>query len=393
MRAERTPKAVWVAVGAQFGLAFSMNYLTVFLPFYIRSVSELPEAQTLVWTGLILAASPAAASIASPMWGSLTSRISPKLLFLRGMLTHAVMITVTAFTTSLPLLLGLRVVQGAMGGISTIALIIIGAVSRKEQLAGHIGLFNSAMTTGSILAPPIGSVVAASLGFEAGFLSAAAIVTLAFAFGLRFLPAIPPVPPRADAPPVSRRALFAAWLVSVMAMTQLVFLAAILPDVLAGFGMTGRKAVVAAGLVVAAYGATAALGSASLRWLHGLALRRAVLQAGLASAILQGALALAPNLAVFVVLRVVQTFLAGLIVPLIMADVAATGRGGAVGTLNTARFAGLALAPLVATSLLARTNLATVYLALAAATLVSLVVFMVSGPDEGSRRTERRVAA
>src|SRR5690606_13641815 len=71
MRAERTPKAVWVAVGAQFGLAFSMNYLTVFLPFYIRSVSELPEAQTLVWTGLILAASPAAASIASPMWGSL----------------------------------------------------------------------------------------------------------------------------------------------------------------------------------------------------------------------------------------------------------------------------------------------------------------------------------
>jgi DHA1 family multidrug resistance protein-like MFS transporter len=381
MRAETTPKAIWVAVGAQFGLAFSMNYLTVFLPFYIRSVSVLPEEQTLLWTGLILAGSPAAASLASPMWGSLTTRVSPKLLFLRGLLAHAVVITATAFTTSLPVLLGLRLVQGIMGGISTIALIIIGQVSRKEHLAGNIGLFNSAMTTGSILAPPIGSVVAATLGFEAGFLSAAGIVTVSLFLGSRFLPPIPPVSPKAGLPPVSRRALFAAWLVSVMAMVQLVFLAAILPDVLAGFGITGRPAVVAAGLVVAAYGATASLGAVSLRWLGGLPHRRAVLGAGLAGAVLQASLALPASLAAFMTLRVTQTFLAGLLMPLIMADVAATGRGGAVGTLNTARFVGLAAAPLAATALLARTDLDTVYVAIAVATLAALGVFVASGPD------------
>lgn len=372
---------VWVAVGAQFGLAFSMNYLTVFLPFYIRSVSDLPEAQTLLWTGLIVGGAPAAAAVSSAIWGSLTSRISPKLLFLRGLVTHALLITATAFTTSLPVLLGLRLLQGIMGGISTIALIIIGAVSRREALAGNIGLLNSAITTGALVGPVVGAAVAAAFGFRAGFLAAAAVVGVALAFCSRFLPAIPPKPPAADGSRVTSQALFAAWLVSVMAMVQLVFLAAILPNVLAEFGITGRQAVVTAGLVVMAYGGAASIGAVSLRWLGALPHRKAVLAAGGAAAILQGTLALAPTLTVFLVLRVAQTFLAGLLVPLIMAEVAAIGRGGAVGALNTSRFFGNAAGPIVATTLLARADLDTAYLVIAAASFAALGVFVVSGPD------------
>lgn len=378
---EITPRAVWVAVSAQFGLAFSMNYLTVFLPFYIRSVSSFPEAQTLLWTGLIVGGSPAAASVASALWGTLTSRVSPKLLFLRGLLTHTLLIAATAFTTSLPLLLGLRLVQGVMGGISTIALIIIAAVSRKEHLPANIGLLNSAMTTGAIVGPPIGAAVVAAFGFRAGFLSAAAVVGISLLLCLRFLPAVSPRPPAPGAAPVSRRALFAAWLVSVTTMVQLVFLAAVLPQVLAGFGITGRQAVAAAGLVVMAYGGAATVGSVSLRWFGRIPHRRAVIAASLVATGLQASLALAPTLAVFVGLRVLQTFLAGLLMPLIMADVAATGRGGAVGTLNTARFAGNAAAPVIATTLLARANLEIAYLAIAVASLAALAVFVVSGPD------------
>lgn len=376
----QTPKAVWVVIASQFGLAFSINYVIVFLPFYIRSVSPLSEAATLVWTGLVVAGAPAAASVASTLWGALTARLSPKLLFERGLLTHSLVVAATAFTTSLPLLLALRIAQGVLGGISTISLIIIGAISRRETLPSHIGLLNSALTTGSIIGPPVGAAIAAAWGFRAAFLSAAGLIGAALVFSHRFLPPIPPQRPSAGAPRVSRRELLAGWLVSVTAMVQLGFLPSVLPQVLAVYGIEGDRAVAAAGLVVMAYGAAAAVGAASLRWVRRLPHRGAVLGAGAASALLQAALALAGSLPVFLAFRVMQAFLAGLIMPLVMADVAATGRGAAVGTLNTARFVGNALGPILATVLLARADLTTLHAAISAAALVTLLAFAAMRP-------------
>lgn len=384
-----TPRAVWVLVGAQFGLAFSMNYLVTFLPFYVRAVSDLPEAATLVWTGLIVAGAPAAASVASAPWGRLTARVSPKLLYERGLLTHSVVIALTAATTSLPLLLGLRLVQGLMGGISTIALIIIGQVSRREALSANIGLLQSAITTGTIVGPPVGAAVAAALGFRAAFLSAALLVAASLAFCHRFLPPIPPAAPKAGAPSISRRQLAAAWLVSLAATVQIVFLPSVLPQVLAALGVAGAEAVLWAGLVVMAYGGSAALGAVSLRWLGPrVDPRRAVLAAGLVSAALQAALALPAGLASFLVVRVAQTFVAALLMPLLMAEVAATGRGGAVGALNTARFAGGAIAPIVATALLARADLGLLYAVIAAMTVAAVGVFAALGPARDARSLE-----
>jgi DHA1 family multidrug resistance protein-like MFS transporter len=343
-------------------------------------VTDLPEAATLFWTGLVVAAAPAAASVASAAWGSLTSRVSPKLLYERGLLTHTIIIALTGFTSSLPLLLGLRLLQGVMGGISTIALIIIGQVSRREALAAHIGLLQSAITTGTIVGPPVGAAIAAALGFRAGFLSAAVLVCASLLFCHRFLPPIPPLAKRSDAPRVSRRDLAVAWLVSATATVQLVFLPSVLPQVLAGFGVTGGQAVVAAGVVVMAYGAAAALGSASLGWLSRvLPHRRAIVVAGVGSAVLGASLAIAPNLPVFLGLRLGQSFLAALVMPLLMADVAATGRGSAVGALNTARFFGNAAGPIAATTLLASGGLVSLYAAIALAALAALAVFIAAG--------------
>ncbi len=375
-----TSKAVWVVVASQFGLAFSVNYVVVFLPFYIDAVSPLSEAETLVWTGLVVGAAPAAASIASALWGMLTARFSPKLLLERGLLSHSLIVAAIAFTTNLPALVLLRLLQGVLGGISTISLIIISTVSRREALAGHIGLLNSAMTTGALLGPPVGAAIAAAAGFRAAFLSAGLVIAVTLVLCHRLLPPVPPRRPADGAPRVSRRALAADWLVSVTAMIQLVFLPSVLPQVLAGFGIARERAVVTAGLVVTAYGAAAAVGAASLRWIGRLPHRRAVLAAGVASALLQAALALPGGLAGFLALRVLQAFLAGLVMPLLMADVAATGRGGAVGALNTARFVGNAVGPIAATALLARADLATLYLTISVAALASLALFAATRP-------------
>lgn len=370
-------------VVAQFGLAFSINYLLVFLPFYIRSISGLSEAATLLWTGLVLGAAPAASAIASPLWGLLTARVSPKRLYERGLLSHSLVVAAIAFTTNLPLLLALRLLQGIMGGISTIAIIIIGAVSPRAALTGHIGLLNSALTAGVLLGPPVGAALAAAAGFRPAILSAAVLIAGSLLFCHWCLPPVPPQQPAPGATRVAGRRLAADWLVSLTAMVQIVFLPSVLPQVLAGYGITGERAVATAGLVVMAYGTTAAAGAAALRWLGRLPRDGAVLAAGAGAALLQGALALAGTLPLFVVLRMLQTLLAGLVMPLLMARVAATGQGAAVGILNTARFVGNALGPILATGLLAHGGLGTLYLTISLASLASLAAFAAAGPATG----------
>src|SRR5512142_3111890 len=118
-----------VVTCAQFALAFSLNFLFVFLPFYVQSISPLDHAATLRWTGLIVGGSSAAATVGSTVWGVLTERWSPKAMFERGLLSHAILVGLMGFVTDLRLLLLLRLVQGFMGGISTIGLIIVSAVS------------------------------------------------------------------------------------------------------------------------------------------------------------------------------------------------------------------------------------------------------------------------
>ncbi len=45
-----------ILVTAQFSLAFAINFMYVFLPFYVQAISPLDEAATLRWTGLAAAA-------------------------------------------------------------------------------------------------------------------------------------------------------------------------------------------------------------------------------------------------------------------------------------------------------------------------------------------------
>jgi hypothetical protein len=52
-------RAFLVLATAQFSLAFTMNFMFVFLPFYVHAISPLDEAGTLRWTGIILGAAKA----------------------------------------------------------------------------------------------------------------------------------------------------------------------------------------------------------------------------------------------------------------------------------------------------------------------------------------------
>ncbi len=91
--------------------------------------------------------------------------------------------------------------------------------------------------------------------------------------------------------------------------------------------------------------------------------------------LLQGALALSRGIVEFTVIRMVQTGLVAAVIPLILSLFASQSKGGVMGFLNSARFAGNALGPILATSILAFSNLTGVFLIIGTISLFALVGF------------------
>jgi DHA1 family multidrug resistance protein-like MFS transporter len=354
-----------VLVRAQFSLAFAVNFMYVFLPFYVQVISPLDEPATLRWTGLIVGAASATAIFGSTFWARLTDRFSPKALFERGILSHVVLVALMGFITDLRLLLGIRILQGFMGGISTIGLMIISAISTEEQLARRMGLYQSALTLGQIFAPPLGALAAAAVGFRGAFLASSLMMFAVFIFCQIGLSPLPPQSRRSTAGVLPRRQLWLAWGVSFVGTIHIVFLPSILPTIVQDFHIPGSEQLVTAGLIVFAYGGSAAAGAYGFSRLAArIPVQRLVLSCALGAATFQVLLIFGVGPMTFTLIRMVQSALAAGIFPLILVQVASRSHGGAIGFINAARFAGNAAGPVAATFILANSDLLSLYLVL-----------------------------
>ncbi len=115
-------------------------------------------------------------TFASNFWGSLTSRFSPKLLYMRGLFFHTVTFLLMGFTSSFHFIFFLKFIQGFMGGVSTIGLIIVSKSSSKDRLSADIGSFQTFVTLGLLTGPPLGSFIASLFGYHEAFLCASAML-------------------------------------------------------------------------------------------------------------------------------------------------------------------------------------------------------------------------
>jgi hypothetical protein len=71
----------------------------------------------------------------------------------------------------------------------------------------------------------------------------------------------------------------------------------------------------------------------------------------------------------------IQTGLIAVTIPLIFSLFLSEPKGGTIGFLNSARFTGVALGPIIATSILAFSSLEVLYLSISALSLLALIGF------------------
>jgi len=360
---------------SQFGIALSFNFVMVFLPFFVHDISPYSSQETLIWVGFILGAPSFAAALSSTFWGSLTSRLSPKTLFIGGLLSHAVIILLMGFVSSLPVLLVLRIVQGTLGGISTVGLVIVSGSSSREWVSRDIGLYQNSMTLGQLIGPPLGAMAATALGYRGAFLSASAFVFVTVVFCFLYVQELPHEPRKSAA--AAKHAMnsktFIGWGLCFTATVQLMFLPSVLPNVFQGFHMEESMALKSAGVVVMLYTASAMVGTFLLcRLAARITSIWLIITVGILGTVFQFLLSLSFGFTSFVAIRMLQTALIAAVIPLVFSNFSSDLDGRVIGFLNSSRFAGNALGPMISTSVLAFSSLNWLYFSIGSMSMIVL---------------------
>jgi MFS family permease len=288
------------------------------------------------------------------------------------------MFLLMAFTQSLHLLLLLRIIQGLFGGVSTTGIILVSSASEKGEIASNLGIFQSSITLGQLLGPPLGAFAAALLGYRNGFLAGAVFLFASFMLARVLVTDVPPIAKQErDA---TRRTLepriIVCWLVCLAVQVQLIFLPSVLPVVFAGFKVDEASALKMAGIVVMLYSGTSILGQFIwTRLSKRFGVLRIIMFLLLISILFQAALALTRGVVDFTLVRMLQTGFASAIIPLVISLFLHNPSGGIVGFLNAARFAGMAVGPLLATSVAAFSGLNALYLLISLITTAAFFFF------------------
>jgi DHA1 family multidrug resistance protein-like MFS transporter len=397
-----TSRSVFFIVVTEFGMALAFNIVMAFMPFYILKVSAYGPRETILWTGAIMGASAVFAAMTSTFWGGMTARFSPKLLFLRAIVGCGIVYLLMGFTENLHLLLVLRVLQGCLGGVSTIALILISNLAPKERLTRDISLFQNTITAGNLIGPPIGAYIATRVNYQAPFVFGAALIAVVAVFCWWNVPDIPLQKRKTRATGQKRSGILSGWALCMAAVFNLTFLPSILPQVLREFDLVGKDAVNAAGFIMMAYSIAAIAGNFVISALAGrTGLRKAIAMACLGGAFCQALLYVVPGVWSFTLVRMAQVFFIAAVLPMTISVFARSAGGGEIGFLNSARFAGNAMGPLLATSVLAYSNLLVLYLGIAGMTVAMFFNFLrVVNPQNGppdvprdGRKSERESAS
>jgi MFS family permease len=361
-------------IAVAFLVSFTWSSVYFGIPFYVERISRLDPAATVAWTGWILGITSLVSVASSPLWARHAAHSDPRRACVVVQVLQAMGFLVAAFADSLLELFAARLLLGAVGVTSTLAFVLAGHQRDPVERRRQVAWIQSANTAGQVVAPLIGAVAAARLGFRLSFALGALFLVLCAAlvqWGVE-------QPSAADPAPTSRRRRLPARLVlltSVVAMVgacQDAFLAAVLPRVLPGLGVSPSQLVESAGMLVFLSGAAAAIGGlAAPRLAAEIPPRRLLPMLLVGSSASLIALSATGSLALYSILRTVQSLCLAPLFPLVVIWMSRHGGGEAIGVLNAARAGGNFLGPVVATSVLAWGPPPAVYLLLAAAGLAA----------------------
>ncbi|GAC1322499.1 MAG: MFS transporter [Chloroflexota bacterium] len=165
---------------AQATAIAGFDFTLPFIPLYLQhDLGVHGLGQTALWAGLISFGPALPATIFGPIWGRLADRIGYRFMLLRAMLSASVLIAMMGLAPTPLILLGLRMVQGALTGTVFSSQALVAATAPERETGRAMGLLQMSVSIGATFGPIGGGFVASSFGYRAAFLGAGALLGLA----------------------------------------------------------------------------------------------------------------------------------------------------------------------------------------------------------------------
>ncbi|AWI04677.1 multidrug efflux MFS transporter [Clostridium drakei] len=170
-----------------FVAAIGMSQIAPVLPLYIQHLGIQDTATITKISGIAFGITFIISAIFSPIWGSAADKYGRKPMILRASLGMAITIGCMGFAPNVYVLIGLRLLQGAITGYGTACTALIATQTDKEHAGYALGTLSTASIAGSLLGPTVGGFIDEILGLQSVFFITGALLLISFITTLIFV--------------------------------------------------------------------------------------------------------------------------------------------------------------------------------------------------------------
>lgn len=170
-----------------FMTGIGMSQIAPVLPLYVRHLGVSGTGSIAQFSGLAFGITYIISAVFSPIWGHAADKIGRKPMLLRASLGMSVVIFCMGFAPNVYVLIGLRLLQGAITGYSTACTTLIATQTDKEHAGYALGTLSTANVAGSLIGPTIGGFIEDNVGLQPVFFITGALMMLAFLTTLFFV--------------------------------------------------------------------------------------------------------------------------------------------------------------------------------------------------------------
>ena len=254
-----------------------------------------------------------------------------------------------AFSVNVVQLVAFRIIQSLFGGLSTILFVVVGIVSPPNKLREQLGYQIAGSTIGNLVSPGIGGTIASFLGYRMTILMQGVFFIALYPIILKMKTAKPAAAERVEKfNIVDLKSILPVAGALICAYACIGFINPTIPWFLSSLGVTSGSLLLWTTVTTILNGIAYAIATPILTK---RASGRVLVVFQILAAVVIEATAFALNPIVFIVFRVgIGVIQAGLPANLLGGKSATKGQG--MGLLNSARYIGTAIGPVIASTIL-----------------------------------------
>jgi DHA1 family multidrug resistance protein-like MFS transporter len=181
-------KNLYTLTIAQFFIRVGHTFINPYLVLFIKNdlhVSNLKLAA--FWAGLSAGAIFIGQFFMSPLWGFLADKYGPKLMVLRTTISISIFMFLTSMVNNVFELFILRLIMGCFSGFNASAILLIAYETPDNKLGSSMGIYQTGQTSGLIIGPVLGGLLAHFFGYRLSFVIASIMNLLVFFFVLFYV--------------------------------------------------------------------------------------------------------------------------------------------------------------------------------------------------------------